>query len=84
MRNLPAPVRFLITILGTLALGSLSGLLTADAISTWYVGLNKPSFNPPDWIFGPVWTVLYILMGIAAGLVWNSGAEPALKRRAHK
>jgi tryptophan-rich sensory protein len=82
MRTLPTPLTFIITIVGTLVVGSLSGLLTADAIGTWYVGINKPSFNPPNWIFGPVWTVLYILMGIAAGLVWTSGAEPAAKRRA--
>lgn len=82
MRTLPSPVKFIITIAGTLVMGSLSGFLTADAIGTWYVGINKPSFNPPNWIFGPVWTVLYILMGIAAGLVWTSSAEPAAKRRA--
>jgi benzodiazapine receptor len=82
MHALPVPIKFLITILGTLVIGSLSGLLTADAIGTWYVGLNKPAFNPPNWIFGPVWTLLYILMGIAAGLVWNSAAEPATKRGA--
>lgn len=80
--TLSSPAKFLITIVGTLLVGSLSGLLTADAIGTWYVTLHKPSFNPPNWIFGPVWTVLYILMGIAAGLVWNSGSEPAVKRRA--
>lgn len=82
MRTLPTPVTFIITIVGTLVVGSLSGILTADAIGTWYVGIQKPSFNPPNWIFGPVWTLLYILMGIAAGLVWNSAAEPATKRRA--
>jgi benzodiazapine receptor len=82
MRTLPSPVKFIITIAGTLALGSLSGLLTADTIGTWYVGINKPAFNPPNWIFGPVWTVLYILMGTAVGLVWTSSAEPANKRRA--
>ncbi len=82
MRTLPAPVKFSITIIGTLVLGSLSGLLTAEAVGTWYVGINKPSFNPPNWIFGPVWTMLYILMGIAAGLVWNSNVEPKIKRRA--
>ena len=82
MHTLPAPVKFLITILGTLVMGSLSGLRTADAIGTWYVGINKPAFNPPNWIFGPVWTLLYILMGIEAGLLWNSSAEPMSKRRA--
>lgn len=62
-----------ITALTLLALivGASSGLLTASAIPTWYAGLNKPSFNPPNWVFGPVWTVLYVLMGVAGGLVWS-------------
>lgn len=79
---LTSPVKFLITIVGTLVLGSLSGLVTVDAISGWYASLNKPSFNPPNWVFGPAWTVLYILMGLAAGLVWCSEGDAALKRRA--
>jgi tryptophan-rich sensory protein len=54
-------------------IGFLAQLATQVGIADWYPSLNKPWFNPPDWIFGPVWTVLYILMGISAGIVWNKG-----------
>lgn len=67
--------RILIAVFICLAAGFLSGLVTTNAIETWYVTLNKPSFNPPNWLLGPVWTVLYIVMGIAAGMVWNKGTE---------
>ena len=52
--------------------GAIGGLATADAIPVWYVTLNKPFFNPPNWIFGPVWTVLYALQAIALYMIWNS------------
>lgn len=55
-----------------LAVGFAGALLTADQIVTWYGMLNKPVFTPPNWVFGPVWTLLYILMGVAAGLVWGT------------
>jgi len=54
-----------------LAIGYFSGTVTRSAILDWYPTLEKPSFNPPNWIFAPVWTGLYIMMGVAAGLVWN-------------
>jgi tryptophan-rich sensory protein len=56
-----------------LAVGALSGFATQTSVDTWYATLNKPSFNPPNWIFAPVWTLLYIVMGIAAGIVWGHG-----------
>lgn len=56
-----------------LLVGFLSGFATQSSVNDWYLTLNKPSFNPPNWVFGPVWTILYILMGIAAGLVWAKG-----------
>jgi len=58
-----------------LAVGFLSGFATSGSISTWYVDIVKPSFNPPNWLFAPVWTILYTLMGISAALVWHKGLE---------
>ncbi|NQW51307.1 MAG: tryptophan-rich sensory protein [Rhodospirillales bacterium] len=55
-----------------LGIGALGGAVTATSVSSWYPTLVKPSFNPPNWIFGPVWTALYILMGIAAWRVWRT------------
>lgn len=51
--------------------GFLGSIATVSSISTWYAPLIKPELNPPDWVFGPVWTTLYILMGIALFLVWR-------------
>ena len=62
----------LICILLPLIIGSLSGLANVGSINTWYAQLNKPSFNPPGYLFGPVWTVLYLLMGISLYLIWKS------------
>ncbi|MCL6267605.1 TspO/MBR family protein [Flagellimonas myxillae] len=62
-----------IAVLVCLFIGFLSSFATQSSVNDWYAGLNKPSFNPPNWIFFPVWTTLYILMGIAAGIVWSKG-----------
>ena len=55
---------------------------TDDSINNWYANLNKPAFTPPDWLFGPVWTTLYILMGISAFLVWRKGLADKDVRKA--
>jgi tryptophan-rich sensory protein len=68
-------IKILIAIAACVILGGLSGAVTVNAIQTWYVTLNKPSWNPPNWLFGPVWTTLYVLMGVAFGLVWHSSNE---------
>ncbi len=62
---------FIICLLIPLAIGALGGYFTFESVKTWYTTLNKPSFNPPNSIFGPVWTTLYFLMGISSYLVWR-------------
>ena len=58
-------------ILATLVVGAVGNMFTAPSIPTWYAELLKPSFNPPNWVFAPVWTALYILMAVAASRVWK-------------
>lgn len=67
--------KLIIAIAIPLLVGGLSGIATARGVRDWYPMLVKPPFNPPSWIFGPVWTLLYILMGVAAYLVWRQGWE---------
>lgn len=55
--------------------GVIGGLFTASSVSTWYLTLNKPWFNPPAWLFGPVWIALYALMGVALYLAREKGPE---------
>jgi tryptophan-rich sensory protein len=75
-------VRFALSVTVPLAVGVLSGVATARGVQDWYPTLVKPSFNPPAWVFGPVWTVLYIMMGLAAFLVWQKGLATDLVRTA--
>jgi len=65
-------LKLVISIGVCLLVGFIAGMLTSTSIDTWYSTLTKPSFNPPNWVFGPAWTILYIMMGIALYLVWNS------------
>lgn len=63
--------------------GIIGSFFTVSSVSTWYQTINKPSFNPPSWIFGPAWITLYTFMGISSYLVWlklgvNELAKPAL------
>lgn len=56
----------------TLGVGFAGSRYTAPSIPNWYAGLQKPAFNPPNWVFAPVWTLLYAMMAVAAFLVWRS------------
>ena len=53
--------------------GFVGSFSTMDSVNTWYADLSKPSFNPPGWVFGVVWTILYVMMGVAAFLIWKKG-----------
>jgi tryptophan-rich sensory protein len=63
--------RILTVVVTCLAIGYFSSAVTKAAILDWYPTLVKPSFNPPNWVFAPVWSLLYVMMGVAAGLVWD-------------
>lgn len=60
--------------------GLIGFLATAQAISTWYVSLNRPNFAPPNWLFAPVWILLFILMGIAFYLIWAKTVKKEEKK----
>ena len=62
--------------------GAVGAVLTADAVDGWYRTLTAPPLNPPSWVFGPVWTTLYTLMGIALWLVWRRAAPSPERTRA--
>jgi tryptophan-rich sensory protein len=65
----------------TLGVGAIAGIATANSIDSWYSTIQKPSFNPPNYVFGPVWTLLYILMGISLYMIIIAPPHP-LKRKA--
>ena len=66
-------LRIVISIGFCLVAGFIGSIATQSTVTTWYSTIAKPSFNPPNWLFAPVWTTLYVLMGIATGLVWDKG-----------
>ncbi|WP_350289933.1 TspO/MBR family protein [uncultured Croceitalea sp.] len=66
-------LKIIITVAICLLIGFLSSFATQSSVNDWYLTLNKPSFNPPNSIFAPVWGILYLMMGIAAGVVWGKG-----------
>jgi len=66
-------VALIVSFIVCLGAAGIGGILTTRAIREWYGTLRKPSWNPPDWAFGPIWTILYVLMAISAWLVWEEG-----------
>ncbi|MHB8903956.1 MAG: TspO/MBR family protein [Patescibacteria group bacterium] len=73
--KLSNPLKLIISLLVPLLIGGLGSLLTTPSIAGWYSNLAKPALNPPNWVFGPVWTILYILMGISVFLVWRNSLD---------
>lgn len=67
--------KFIIAIAASQLAGVIGSVFTASAIPTWYVGLAKPAWNPPNWVFGPIWITLYVLMGVSAWLIWKNDWE---------
>jgi len=74
--------KLVISIAIPLTIGATAGLFTVTGVDSWYQTINKPSWNPPGWVFGPVWTTLYVMMGIALYLIWKSGADKPVKKTA--
>jgi tryptophan-rich sensory protein len=79
MRN---SLKLVVSILICFLAGGIGTVFTSSAIPTWYVYLNKPFFSPPNYLFGPTWTVLYILMGISLYLIWKKGTKNKKVREA--
>jgi len=76
MKNI---LKLIASVLISQAAGAIGSLFTVQNIPTWYAGLNKPLFNPPNYLFGPVWISLYFIMGIAFYLVWRKSETENIK-----
>ena len=62
-----------VAVIVPLLVGGIGGIAPASSVGTWYQALQRPAWTPPSWVFGPAWTVLYVLMGVASWLVWRAG-----------
>jgi translocator protein len=81
-KNLSSTWKLVFAILLCEIIGITSSLFSVEAIKTWYLTLNKPAWNPPNSIFAPVWTILYVLMGISLWLIWKSDGPIAQQKKA--
>lgn len=73
--RLPKKIKLIICLLSCQIAGLIGIPFTSIAVSTWYTTLQKPFFSPPNWLFGPVWFILYLLMGISLFLIWESRSK---------
>ena len=72
-------VSFVIAQVICFAAAGIGGAFTASSVRTWYPEIQKPTWNPPEWVFGPVWTALYFMMGVSVWLVWRSEGWPGAR-----
>ncbi len=72
-------IKLIIAVAVPLVVGGISGYFTVTGVESWYLTIQKPTWNPPNWVFGPVWTTLYVMMGIALFLVWKEDTSRELK-----
>ncbi len=83
-RPRPSAARQVVWLAGLVAVSfgaaTVGAVFTSSSVGDWYQTLAKPSWNPPDWLFGPVWTLLYLLMAVSAWLVWRRGGWTASRR----
>lgn len=77
-------IKLIFCVLVVITLGFISGFMNQDALINWYPTLKKPFFQPPNWLFGPVWTVLYIMIGLSIGLILTKVRDAQMKSKAVK
>lgn len=75
-------IKVVISAIVCLTVGGLSGFATAGSIDSWYETINKSFFNQPNWVFGPVWTILYALIGVSLGIIWSKRLEQKAVKKA--
>jgi len=77
--KLKQPIKLVLSFLFVFLAAAFGSIFTSSSVTTWYATLIKPFFAPPNWLFGPVWTTLYILMAISLYLVWVKGYDKKKK-----
>jgi len=73
-------IKLVVCLALTFSAALIGSIFTSTAVTDWYATLNKPLFTPPDWLFGPVWTILYLLMALSAFIVWQKGFDKSAIR----
>ena len=68
-------LKLIVSVIVCQVAGIIGSVFTVSSVGSWYSQLNQPSFNPPNWVFGPVWTTLYLLMGISLYIIWSKGLK---------